>query len=251
MGQIFNVFNALNGHLNLLNKKYNEGGIVRTIEPPLFVTLAISRAVDTASDRSLVVEDQEKNVEVQLASVISDKGDLFNPIYVCVCENLVHSIVDQCPVFVNHNDVSGTGIALIICIPKKLFMSYTSFDDAAKELYIIYSKVLETDLNMQFLLDVSMLNYSENSVNPVPLYDLTMAYTALGCVHINLVSWYRSNKSRIKALSTLNAIFGDELLPDIKTKIASTLDKNAVKIGMLRDAIASGRLVLDAMYDYE
>ena len=104
---------------------------------------------------------------------------------------------------------------------------------------------------MQFLLDVSMLNYSENSVNPVPLYDLTMAYTALGCVHINLVSWYRSNKSRIKALSTLNAIFGDELLPDIKTKIASTLDKNAVKIGMLRDAIASGRLVLDAMYDYE
>ena len=31
MGQIFNVFNALNGHLNLLNKKYNEGGIVRTI----------------------------------------------------------------------------------------------------------------------------------------------------------------------------------------------------------------------------
>ena len=77
-----------------------------------------------------------------------------------------------------------------------------------------------------------------------------MAYTALGCVHINLVSWFRSNKSRIKAESTLNAIFGDELKDDIRSNIASTLDKNSVKIGMLRDAIANGKLVLDALYTY-
>ena len=250
MGQIFNVFNALNGHLNLLNKNYNECWIVRTIEPPLFVTLIISRALDTTQDKSSVIEDPDKEISVILASVISDKGDAFSPIYVCVCENLVHSIVDQCPVFVNHNDTSGPGTALVICIPKKLFMNYTTFDDAARELFIIYSKILETDRNMQFLLDATMLNYSENTTNPIPLYDLTMAYTALGCVHINLVSWFRSNKSRIKAESTLTAIFGDELKDDIKSNIASTLDKNSVKIGMLRDAIANGKLVLDALYTY-
>lgn len=248
MGTIYDTLQSLNGHINLLNKKYNENGTVREITPPQFVILSISRAADTAKDINDIYEDPEKETHIVLATQMTDKEDPFNPVYVCVVDNIKHAIVDQIPIHSNHNDQSGYGIALIINIPKKLFMRDTSFEDAAKELFIIYSKVLETDPNMKYVLDLSMINYSENKVNPVPLYDLTMAYMALGCVHINLVSWYRENTKKIKGESTLDAIFGDEINEDMKMNIASTLDNNCTKIGKLRDSIAAGTLILDALY---
>lgn len=251
MAHIFDVMTALCGHLNVLSKHYFDNASVRTINPPPFLVLSISRAIDTKSSKDIFVDSKQGDPVIDIASIV-DTGDNFNPLYVCVADNLKNSIVDRVPVIINYKDISGPGVGIIVIVPRALFGNATSVEQSARYLKDIYFKLLEFDPIMQYKPDATMLRYSENKNSPIPTYDLTMAYAALGCANINLRNWFTINdKQPLPAEYLLKGFDKGELDENTIKNIAYTLNKNAERVGNLRDSVANGDLLLYALYDVE
>ena len=250
MAHIFDVMTALCGHLNVLSKHYWDNGSLRTINPPPFLVLSISRAIDTKNTKDIFVELKQGDPVIDVASIV-DTGDNFNPLYVCVADNLKKTIIDRVPVIINYKDISGPGVGIIVILPRNLFYSATDVTYSAKCLKDLYFELLSFDPIMQYKPDATMLRYSENKNSPIPTYDLTMAYAALGCANINLRNWFTINDKPLPAEYLFKGFDKGELDDATIKNISYTLNKNADKVGNLRDSIAKGDLLLYALYDVE
>lgn len=251
MAHIFDVMGTVNGNLNLIFNHYQDKKItLRTINPPDFLVVAICRAIDTKDPKYILINPNAGNPEIT-KTIIASSGDDFNPTYVAVAKNLKHPIIDRVPVMVNHNDNYGPGVAYIVIVPEKLFDEKETVADSAKCLKEIYFGLLSFDPIMKFKADATMLRYSENTKCPVPTYDLMMAYIALGCININLRSWYKENNKPLSAEYTLLAFNEGELDEGTSKNIVFTLEKHASRISSLRDSIGDGSLLLHALYDVD
>lgn len=252
MAHIFDVMVALNGQMNVLSNHYLEKrGSVRTIEPPKFLNVAISRAIENRPKEEVFTDPENDSPIINLTSMV-DTGDNFNPLYVCVAENIKIPIIDKIPVIINHKDQSGPGVAIVVVLPMEIFGYSTPVEYNAKMLFKIYSQLANMDPNNKYKIDASIIRYSENSKIPVPTYDLTMAYVALGCVYINLRTWYKTNnKKPISASYIADAFEEGEMDEDTLSNITTTLNRNAKTVGTLRDSVATGDLLLYALYDVD
>ena len=254
MAHMFNVMAALTGQLNVLSKYYiNKQSVVRSITPPKFLTVAISRATDNRPREEILTNPEDENCcpVVDIASIV-DTGDNFMPIYVCVVDNIKIPIVDRVPIIVNHNDITGPGVGIIVAVPMAMFKVDASIKYSATVLKEVYFALANMDPNVQYTIDSSMINYSESDKVRVSTYDLTMAYVALGCIYINLRSWYKGKNNRpLDAGYVFDAFEDGELDETVIENISSTLNRNAKGIGVLRDAVANGELLLYALYDVE
>lgn len=247
MAHIFDVMTALNGYLNRLYQHYTSKANIRTINPPKFLTTTISRAIDNRNPEDILINKDEFPV-FDLASMV-DTGDNFNPIYIAPASNMQKAIVDKVPLIVNHKDECGPGVGYVIIIPNNIFTT-NDVDYTAMVLKDLYFDIVNYDPNLSFKVDASLIQHSENPKIYIPTYDITMAYAALGCAVINLKAWYVKwvSNEPISASYILDT-FNDEVSADKQKNIADVLDKYAVRIGSLRDAIGSGDLTLEILYD--
>lgn len=251
MAHIFDIMVSMNGNLNLIFNHYQDKKVaLRTINPPDFLVVAICRAIDTKDPKYTLIDPDAGNPEIVTTMVTSSHDD-FNPTYIAVAKNLRHPIIDRVPVIVNHNDISGPGVAYIVIVPEILFENDTTIEYSAKCLKEIYFGLLDFDPIMKFKADATMLKYSENTKCPVPTYDLMMAYAALGCININLKSWYKENNRPVSSKYTLLAFEEGELDEGTSKNIIYTLDKHALRVSSLRDSIGDGSLLLHALYDVD
>ena len=251
MAHIFDVMGTVNGNLNLIFNHYQDKKVtLRTISAPDFLIVAICRAIDTKDPNYILIDPDAGDPEIVI-TMIGSTGDDFNPAYIAVAKNLKHPIIDRVPVMINHNDISGPGVAYIVIVPEALFENDTTIEESAKCLKELYFGLLEFDPIMKFKVDAAMIRYSENTKYPVPTYDLMMAYIALGCININLKSWYRETNKPISSKYTLLAFNEGELDEGTSKNIIYTLEKHAIRISSLRDSLGDGSLLLHALYDVE
>lgn len=256
MAHIFDVMVALNGQMNVLSKKYiDKRGTVRTIDPPKFLNVAISRAIDklvVEYGKEAVFTDPENDSPIIDLTSLVDTGDNFNPLYVCVAENVKIPVIDKIPVIINHKDQTGPGVGIIVLLPLQIFDYDATIEYNAKILLDIYFAIANLDPNITYKLCRKVVKYSEHPKVPVPTYDLTMLYVALGCTYVNLRTWYKNNNKPIAASYIKDAFDPEDEIPEnVINDIATTLDINAKSVGTLRDSVATGDLLLYALYDVE
>lgn len=248
MAHIFDQMVSINGHLNILSKHYLENANLRTINTPYSVMVVIERMVNNVPS---IVNNTEESVECDVVSLI-DSNDKFNPIYVAVVTNINDVFVDKVPVIVNYKDQTGPGIGYVIIIPKNMFDNEASVSDVASKLKTLYFKLLELDPDFTYDPDSNIIKHSENKKMYIPTYDVMMAYAAVGFMVINMRSWYRINNKPISAQEALDELFDDEEVPaNIKSNLADTLTKYSSRVGDLRDAVGSGVLIMETLFDVE
>ena len=146
MAHIFDVMGTVNGNLNLIFNHYQDKKVtLRTISAPDFLIVAICRAIDTKDPNYILIDPDAGDPEIVI-TMIGSTGDDFNPAYIAVAKNLKHPIIDRVPVMINHNDISGPGVAYIVIVPEALFENDTTIEESAKCLKELYFGLLEFDL---------------------------------------------------------------------------------------------------------
>ena len=252
MAHVFDVMVALNGYLNRLYQHYTTKANVRTINPPKFLITTISREIDNRISEDILVNKDAGYPIVDLASIV-DTGDNFNPIYIAPASNMKKAIVDRVPLMINHKDECGPDVGYVIIVPNDIFTT-DDINYTARVLRDLYFDIVNYDPNLSFKVDASMIQHSENPKMYISTYDITMAYAALAFAVINLKTWYVSwesnNKNEpVSASYLMNTFTDEEVSEDKKKNIVEVLDKYAIRIGSLRDAIGNGDLTLEILYD--
>lgn len=250
MTHIINVMSTINGQLNTISNWYqnNKTNSLRNLPNiPNFLFVSTDRSIDFNPDNKI---DPEKEVDIYKA-ILSDTGDNFNPVYICITTNIAHVMVDTVPIYVSKNTDVGPGTAFVVNIPEILFMSDCYIDYCASELVNLYFTLLSYDKDMKYKPDGYIIKFSKDDRLKVPTYDLEMIIVALGYANINLLNWFgTTSDTSIDVILNIEQLIDAEISEDMKKGIAETLKKHASnKISSLKDSIANGSLILDALYE--
>ncbi len=250
MAHIINIMSTINGQLNNISNWYNNGkttSLRNLPNIPNFLYVSTDRSVDFHKDNKI---DSEGEVNIYRA-MICDTGDNFNPVYVCITTNIKDIMIDTVPIYVNKNNDIGPGVAYVINIPELIFSPECAFDYCAEVLVNLYLGLLSYDTNMKYKPEAAIIKYSKDERLKVPTYDLEMILAALGYANINLYGWFNGSiEDSINVILDTPGFKEVEIPEDIKKGIIETLKKHASnKISSLKDAIANGELILDALYE--
>lgn len=245
MANIFDVMSTINGQLNLLIDYYDrrsKSSIRRLPDVPTFVVNSIDRHIRTYEH---VIYDKTESVVPELC-LMSDTGDTFNPVYICVTSNINYPIIDKVSIYASHKDESGMGIGYVLAVPKIIFIEdYVSVYDLSDVFMRIYFGILSLDPEMIHKPSIGLIKFSTDPRLSINSYELEMAYVAIGCANINMKKWIGSSVKNIEE-STLEAFSDDSNLDqDLKEKICSVIKKYASNIGNLRDGLTSGDMLGD------
>jgi len=247
MAHIFDVMAKVNGQLNIISEHYF--GISDNLRSmpkvPSFLIVSINRSIDTQKN---VLIDETKAPEIDIA-IRTNANDLYNPIYICVAENLAVPIVDKVPVMINTQNASGPGVGYVVIVPKKIFEQSTKIDEISKILKDMYFSILDFDPNMQYKAEPAIIRLSESDKVRIMTYDITMIYAALGFVNINLRSWFSNNGSTVSATHTVDAFTDKELSKSYKKRVAEVLDEFATDVPTLREGVGKGDMIRRALYE--
>ena len=235
MVHVFEIMSSFTGFLNVLHSHYTNTGVIRTIDCPVSVSIAIGRA------NKKITGSEDKDVEISIISMV-DTHDSFSPLYVAVADNAESYYIEKIPMMVNKSDESGPGVGLLIVVPKVLFDNDFEVDKTLDILRRIYFDIANLDNDLEYEIDNDMIFAGVNGDSNVPVYDLTLALVCIGCVYSNAKSWFSGS-----TLDIINLILGDRF-PEANKSIASSIDKHCSKIGMIRDSISDGSLLYDSLF---
>lgn len=252
MTHVINVMSTVNGQLNTISNWYNnnKSNSLRNLpNVPNFLYVSTDRSIDFHPENKI---DKDKDVDIYKA-MLCDTGDNFNPAYLCVTTNIADIMVDKVPIYVSKSNDVGPGIAYVINVPEVLFSADCEIEYSAEVLVNLYLTILSHDTNLKYKPEGPILSLSKDCRLKVPTYDLEMMLIALGYANINLINWYGvTNDAAIEQILSTSQ-FKDYPIPeDIKKGVVETLKRHATnKISSLKDSIANGSIILDALYEVE
>ena len=252
MAHIISVMSTINGQLNTISNWYYNGkrNSLRDLPNiPNFVYVSTDRSVDFHKENKI---DSERDVDIYKA-ILCDTGDNYNPVYLCITTNIENVMIDTVPVYINKNSDTGPGVAYIVNIPEDIFSQDCNFDYCAEVLINLYFELLSYDPNMKYRPEAAIIKYSKDDRLKVPTYDLEMIITAIGYANINLYGWFNGSiEDSINAFFNTSQFRDTEISEDIKKGIIETLKRHASnKISSLKDSIANGELIMDALYEVD
>jgi hypothetical protein len=249
MAHIIDIMATINGQLNLISRWYDDKSVILKSLPltPNFVGVSTDRNVELNPNAKINKDDDAEIFKV----ILTDCGDIYTPIYVCITTNISKILIDKIPVYINRGTETGPGMAYIINIPEMMFSTDIDVMTCAEMLNSLYFGLLSYDLNMKYKAEIDLIKYYKNETLKIPTYDLEMIIFALGCGNINLKSWYGSSygKNSIDSSYILSPFNENDIPENLRKGIIETLNKHANKIGMLRDSIGDGTLIMDALYE--
>jgi hypothetical protein len=236
MVHVFEIMSSFTGFLNVLHSHYTNNGVIRTIDCPVSVSIAIGRA------NKEITGSEDEDVEISVISMV-DTHDSFSPLYVAVADNGKSYYIEKIPMMVNKSDESGPGVGLLVVVPKVLFNNDFDVSKTLEILKEIYFDIANLDNDLEYEINNDMIFAGVNGDdNSVPIYDLTLALVCIGCIYSNAKSWFSGSTRDI-----IDLILGDRF-PDANKSIASSIDKHCSKIGMIRDSISDGSLLYDSLF---
>lgn len=252
MAHIISVMSTVNGQLNTISNWYyhNKKGSLRDLPNiPNFVYVSTDRSIEFYKNNKV---DPEKESNIYKA-VLCDTGDNYNPVYLCITTNIKNAMIDLVPVYINKNNDTGPGTAYVINIPEDIFSPDCEFGYCAEVLINLYFRLLSYDTNIKYKPEPAIIKYCKDERLKVPTYDLEMIITAIGYANINLYGWFNGSiEDSINEFFNTSQFKNIEIPEDIKKGIVETLKRHACnKISSLKDSIANGELIMDALYEVD